>query len=57
MPRFQDELREFLRTEGAILKEIDETKDLSDDLTGKLDAQLEKFKKSFRVEEETGLVA
>jgi F-type H+/Na+-transporting ATPase subunit alpha len=57
VPRFQDELREYLRTEGTIYKAIEETKDLSDDLVEKLDAELEKFKKSFNVEEDKGLVA
>ena len=57
VPRFQDELREYLRTVGTIYKEIEETKDLSDDLVKKLDAELEKFKKSFNVEDDKGLVA
>ncbi|MGH2472327.1 MAG: F0F1 ATP synthase subunit alpha [Candidatus Limnocylindria bacterium] len=57
VPRLHDELRESLRTEGTIYKEIEETKDLGDDLVKKLDAELTKFKKGFRVEEETGLVA
>jgi F-type H+/Na+-transporting ATPase subunit alpha len=57
VPRFQGELREFMRTEGSILKEISETGDLSDDLTKKLEDQLKKFKQSFNVEEEQSLVA
>jgi F0F1-type ATP synthase alpha subunit len=57
VPRFQDELRESLRSEGTIYKEIEETKELSDELSKKLDAELEKFKHGFNVEEETGLVA
>ena len=57
VPRFQDELREALRSEGSIYKEIEETKDLGDDLVAKLDAELEKFKKGFNVEEDKGLVA
>ncbi len=57
VPRFQDELREYLRTEGTIYKTIEETKDLGDDLGEKLDAELEKFKKSFNIEEDKGLVA
>jgi len=55
--RFHDELREHLRTEGLIYKEIDETKDLGDDLTKKLEAELKKFTQGFDVREETGLVA
>ena len=54
--RFQDELREALRSEGTVYKGIEETKDLTDELTAKLDQELEKFKKSFNVEEAKGLV-
>jgi F-type H+-transporting ATPase subunit alpha len=57
IPRFQDELREHLRAEGAILKEIRETGDLTDDTTAKLDAELTKFQKNFNVEEEPALVS
>jgi F-type H+-transporting ATPase subunit alpha len=56
VPRFQEELREQLRSEGTILKEIRETKDLSDELAARLEAELQKFEKSFNVEEEFGLV-
>ena len=56
MPRFQDELREHLRTEGTIYEAIRETGDLSDETAEKLDEELEKFKQRFNVEEETGLV-
>ena len=55
--RFQDELRERLRSEGTIYKGIEETKDLTDEITAKLDQELERFKKSFNVEEDKGLVA
>ena len=51
--RFQDELREFLRSEGAIYKAIRETGELSDDLVESLNAALEKFKNSFNVQEES----
>jgi F-type H+/Na+-transporting ATPase subunit alpha len=54
--RFQDELREHLRTEGSIYGEILEKKDLSDDLTGRLEAEIGRFKESFAVREEKGLV-
>ncbi|HEY5161132.1 MAG TPA: F0F1 ATP synthase subunit alpha, partial [Gaiellaceae bacterium] len=40
VPRFQEELREQLRSEGTILKEIRETGDLSDELAARLDEQL-----------------
>ena len=55
VPRFQEELREQLRSEGTILKEIAETGDLPDELAERLRAELEKFAKVFNVEEETGL--
>jgi F-type H+-transporting ATPase subunit alpha len=47
--RFQDELREQLRSEGAILKTIRETKDLDDDTSTKLNGAIEKFKSMFNV--------
>jgi F-type H+-transporting ATPase subunit alpha len=55
VPRFQDELREFLRTEGSVYEGIREEKDLSDELQERIDKQLEEFKGSFAVHEETGL--
>ena len=54
--RFQDELREHLRTEGKIYKAIAKTKDLADDLTARLEAELDKFVKGFNVQQDTGLV-
>jgi F-type H+/Na+-transporting ATPase subunit alpha len=57
VPRFQEELREYLRAEGSIYKEIRESGDLPDELAKRLDAELEKFKKSFNVEEDHSLVA
>jgi F-type H+-transporting ATPase subunit alpha len=56
IPRFHEELREHMRAEGSILKEIREQQELTDDLRERLDAELEKFKKGFNVEEEEGLV-
>jgi F-type H+-transporting ATPase subunit alpha len=50
VPRFQDELREQLRTQGEILKTIRESKDLSDETTEKLNAEIEKFKGMFNVQ-------
>jgi len=55
VPRFQEELREQLRSEGRVLKEIRETGDLSDELAARLDEQLRKFEQVFNVEEESGL--
>lgn len=56
VPRFQDELREYMRTEGSILKDIRESGDLSDETAEKLNAELQKFQRSFNVEQETSLV-
>ena len=56
MPRFQEELRETLRSEGAVYETIRESGDLSDETTEKLDAALKKFVDGFNVEEEKGLV-
>jgi F-type H+-transporting ATPase subunit alpha len=54
--RFQDELREFLRAEGTVYKEIRETGDLSDELVEKLNAAIEKFKNTFSIQEEAAVV-
>jgi F-type H+/Na+-transporting ATPase subunit alpha len=56
VPRFQDELREHMKTEGTILAEILEKKELSDELQEKLKAELEKFKGMFNVQDEAALV-
>jgi F-type H+-transporting ATPase subunit alpha len=47
VPRFQDELREHLRSEETIYTEIREKKDLPDDLADKLRAELDRFKDVF----------
>ena len=57
VPRFQEELREFLRSEAKIYEEIEETKDLADELEGRLEEELKKFVHGFNVEEETGVLA
>ncbi len=57
VPRFQEELREYLRTEGAVLKEIREGKDLPDELAGRLDTEIKKLKSTFNVSEEDPLAA
>ena len=56
-PRFQEELREHLRTEESILKEIRETGDLSDETAGKLDEEIKKALQGFDVKEEAALVS
>ena len=49
--RFQEELREYTRTENAdVYKAIRETGDLSDETTEKLNAAIEHFKRVFNVE-------
>jgi F-type H+/Na+-transporting ATPase subunit alpha len=55
VPRFQDELRETLRTEGTVYKEIADTGDLSDDLAEKLSAEIEKFKQGFNTSDTPAL--
>jgi F-type H+-transporting ATPase subunit alpha len=55
--RFQEELREQLRTEGSILKEIRETKDLSDEAEKKLADEIGRFKNRFAPEQETPAAA
>jgi F-type H+/Na+-transporting ATPase subunit alpha len=56
IPRFHEELREHVRAEGSILKEIREKQELTDELGKRLDEELQKFKNGFNVEEEGGLV-
>ncbi|HJR95391.1 MAG TPA: F0F1 ATP synthase subunit alpha [Gaiellaceae bacterium] len=55
VPRYHDELREHLRTEGTVLKDIRESGDLSEDTEEKLKAELEHVKGVFNIEEEKGL--
>jgi F-type H+-transporting ATPase subunit alpha len=50
--KFHEELREYLRTEGSVYKEISETGDLSDEVTERLRKEIEKFKQSFNVSEQ-----
>jgi F-type H+/Na+-transporting ATPase subunit alpha len=57
VPRFQDELREYLRTDESILKEIRETGDLSDETAEKLNRELDRFKQGFNVERKEALVS
>ncbi|HEU5205984.1 MAG TPA: F0F1 ATP synthase subunit alpha [Gaiellaceae bacterium] len=55
VPRFHDELREHLRTEGTILKAISESGDLAEETEEKLKKELEHFQGVFSIEEEKGL--
>jgi len=56
VPRFHEELREHLRTEGTVLEAIRESGELSDETAAKLDEELKRFANSFNVQEETSLV-
>jgi F-type H+-transporting ATPase subunit alpha len=47
VPRFQDSLREHMRTEGSLYAEVREQKELSDELTERLHAELKKLANAF----------
>ncbi|HEX2495820.1 MAG TPA: F0F1 ATP synthase subunit alpha [Gaiellaceae bacterium] len=51
VPRFQDELREYLRTQGSAYGEIRDTGALSDELEETLKSEAERFANSFSVQE------
>ena len=55
VPRFHEELREHLRTEGSILASIRESGDVTEETEEKLRSELERFLHGFNVEEERGL--
>ncbi len=55
VPRFHDELREHLRTEGTVLQAIRESGDISEETEQKLTKELEHFQGGFDVREEKGL--
>ena len=57
VPRFLEELREYLRTEASILKEIRETGDLPDELAKRLDDAIKKFNETFSAHEEEPVAA
>jgi F-type H+/Na+-transporting ATPase subunit alpha len=57
VPRFQDELREHMRTEKSILDAIRDQKEISDELEQKLNAELERFAGMFNVQDEGSLVS
>jgi F-type H+/Na+-transporting ATPase subunit alpha len=56
VPRFQEELREYLTSDGSVYEEIREQRDLSEELEQRLHDTLKKFKDTFAVREDTGLV-
>src|SRR5437588_3939448 len=51
--RFQDELREHMRSEKSAYKAIRESGELSDEVAEKLSGEIEKFKNGFNVEDES----
>jgi F-type H+-transporting ATPase subunit alpha len=55
VPRFQEELREYLRTEGTVYAGIRDSGDLPDDAQAAARSQIEEFRKNFAVHEEAGL--
>jgi F-type H+-transporting ATPase subunit alpha len=55
VPRFHDELREHLRTEGTVLAAIRESGDLAEETEENLKKELEHFQGVFNIEEEKGL--
>jgi F-type H+-transporting ATPase subunit alpha len=57
VPRFLQELRDYLRAEESILKQIRETGDLPDELRDKLDEELKRFAKGFKATEEAPAAA
>jgi F-type H+/Na+-transporting ATPase subunit alpha len=57
VPRFHEELREHLRTEGTVLAAVRESGDLSEETQEKLKAELDRFVHAFNVEEEATLVS
>jgi F-type H+/Na+-transporting ATPase subunit alpha len=56
VPRFQEELREYLRTERSVYAAIRESGDLPDDLQDKLHGEIKKFAERFNVQEDAGIV-
>jgi F-type H+-transporting ATPase subunit alpha len=54
--RFQDELREHMRSEDSIYKQIRDTGDLPDELAEKLNAEIEKFRHGFNIQEESAVI-
>ncbi|HEY8315425.1 MAG TPA: F0F1 ATP synthase subunit alpha [Gaiellaceae bacterium] len=54
--RFQDELREHMRTEKSLYAQIRDTGELPDDLAEKLNAEIEKFTNGFNIQDETGTI-
>jgi F-type H+-transporting ATPase subunit alpha len=56
VPRFHQELREHMRTDGSVLTSIRESGDVTDETEEQLKAELERFLHGFNIEEEKALV-
>jgi F-type H+/Na+-transporting ATPase subunit alpha len=57
VPRFQEELREYLRAEGSVYESIRETGDLADETAEKLDEAIKRFKDAFQPTEQAAVAA
>jgi F-type H+/Na+-transporting ATPase subunit alpha len=57
VPRFQNELREYMKTDQAILSGIRDSGDLSDELAARLNKAIESFTETFAVTEEEPVAA
>jgi F-type H+/Na+-transporting ATPase subunit alpha len=57
VPRFQEELREYLRTEGTVYAGIRDSRDFPDEAQAAAREQIEEFRKNFAVHEEAGVAA
>jgi F-type H+-transporting ATPase subunit alpha len=57
VPRFQNELREYMKTDKVILGEISESGDLTDELAERLNGAIEKFKETFAATEQEPVAA
>jgi F-type H+-transporting ATPase subunit alpha len=55
VPRFQEELRELLRTESSVYAGIRESGDFPEEAQELAKAEIEKFKETFAVHEEAGV--
>jgi F-type H+/Na+-transporting ATPase subunit alpha len=55
VPRFHDELREHLRTEGSVLAAIRDAGEITEETEEKLKSELEHFLGVFNVEQEKGI--
>src|SRR6478672_13937968 len=55
--RFQDELREHLRADGSIYSSIRESGDMKEDVEKQLRDEIERFAKTFNVEQDEALVS